>query len=500
MPIIYRPDPIGDALANILTSRSERDARKHNEEVAERKRKQKLTALGVGVVAGGLGGIALAPALGLGGSALAGAAIPGLEASLAATTLTGTGALLGGLGGASIGSRFAGQIADDDIAGALGTAATTTAGIVQNLEDQRVYGYTPTREEKAALGKAAIEAGTTLGAWEKAARQGGGTVGEQAGLAKRAVEQRQVEMAGDIAYEETTRRHQSNQEAARKSNEFDWVPDHAKLADVELQKQWIIENSRPPPGGGEPALAPDETTTLMAEAVAKEDFLLSNRVRVPRKAATITVPGLGDFKEGEARIVGEEQWEVLRQPKTGTPYIQRTPIQPVWMIDPNPVTAEAGKQAWMAKQLGEINGQKFKVKVDTDGRYTLDEVKQDQDEAKGMSYKDARAATAKEMEEVYPDTDSSGVLNPQAGLKKPIDPEELHRRTLKLMEQSKQGAQPPPAAPQSQAPSSASPELDAISGELQTMMGNYGDYDQMPPELQVQFDALIQRAKALGGN
>lgn len=184
MPIIYRPDPIGDALANILTSRSERDARQHNEEVARRHRQQRNTAIGVGAGLGAIGGLAL------GGATLASGGTLGIPA-LATATIP-TAAILPGLTGAALGGQIGGQLAAEDYVGALGTAAGTAKLGVDYADNQRRYGFQPTREDMAAMSAMAARAGTTVGELGKLADQTGTTIAQQLGYA------RQAEMGRDV--------------------------------------------------------------------------------------------------------------------------------------------------------------------------------------------------------------------------------------------------------------------------------------------------------------
>lgn len=162
---------------------------------AKRKKHQKNIALGIGAGAGAIGGLVLAPALGLAGAAAApgfGTVLaPGVGAATSTAlgtggVLSGIGAVTAGLAGANIGANIAGNLQEGDYGAALNTAATTAGGLNQAYQNQKLYGFQPTKEDRAALQHLAIKAGTSLGDLENKARQGHGTVAQQLGYAQQA--------------------------------------------------------------------------------------------------------------------------------------------------------------------------------------------------------------------------------------------------------------------------------------------------------------------------
>lgn len=209
MPIIYRPDALGDSITRYLSDQSAREAVRHEEELARRKKLQRTTAIAGGAVAGVVGGAFLAPALGLAGTAAApgfaagGTFIPGAAAT---TGILGSGGALG-LGGAlalgSAGASIGGAIADEDYVGALGTASNAYNTLDQAAEDQRTYGYRPSPAEKAHFVAAAGRAGTNIGAIRQLAAQQGISIPAALQQAQDYAVQQQSQQAYQTAYQET---------------------------------------------------------------------------------------------------------------------------------------------------------------------------------------------------------------------------------------------------------------------------------------------------------
>jgi len=133
---------LASGLAGLTQQQQQYEAELRARTAARKAYQRRLLTMGIGAGAGAIGGIALAPALGLGGSVAAGATIPGNAAlgigatSAGATTLTGTGALIGGLSGATAGATAAGQFLDGNVGAGLGALAAPVIGRLGQLEDR----------------------------------------------------------------------------------------------------------------------------------------------------------------------------------------------------------------------------------------------------------------------------------------------------------------------------------------------------------------------------
>lgn len=141
VPII--PTGIAYGLAGLTDRQRQLEEEAKRRKAARKAQQKKNLILGVGAGVGAVGGLALAPALGLGGSALAGstvgAGLPGAGiASVAATSLTGAGALIGGLGGAAIGATAASRFGEGDIAGGISSIASPIIGSLERQEARRL--------------------------------------------------------------------------------------------------------------------------------------------------------------------------------------------------------------------------------------------------------------------------------------------------------------------------------------------------------------------------
>src|SRR3972149_1063624 len=128
MPIIYRPDPIADFINQSLTNQAVKNQIEHERELAERKKRQKLTGVAVGAGLGGIGGLAL------GGASLAAGGTLGIPA-LATATIP-TSALVPGLTGLAAGANIGGRFADEDYAGAIGGLAPAGTPAVDYKEKE----------------------------------------------------------------------------------------------------------------------------------------------------------------------------------------------------------------------------------------------------------------------------------------------------------------------------------------------------------------------------
>lgn len=164
----------------------QQDEQRARQEAEQRRRRN--TMIG-GAVAGAAGGLLLAPALGLTGAAatIGSDAATATNFAIPATSgllgtgggiagFSGLGALTAGLTGASMGANLAGGIESGNIAGALGTAAQGAQSLLMAQDDQRMYGYQPTHQEKALIAHAALQAGTNIGDLSRSAMTGGTTV------------------------------------------------------------------------------------------------------------------------------------------------------------------------------------------------------------------------------------------------------------------------------------------------------------------------------------
>src|SRR3990172_622942 len=170
MPIIYRPDPIADFINQSLTNQAVKNQIEHERELAERKKQQRLTGIGIGAGLGAIGGLALG-----GASLAAGGTIPGTALPALATATIPTSALVPGLTGLSLGADIGGRFADEDYAGAITGLAQGGLAAVDYKENERLYGYQPSREGRASLAALAEKAGTTI----DALKQGPGTIAQK---------------------------------------------------------------------------------------------------------------------------------------------------------------------------------------------------------------------------------------------------------------------------------------------------------------------------------
>ncbi|MEE9598018.1 MAG: hypothetical protein V3V96_14690, partial [Acidiferrobacterales bacterium] len=96
----------------------------------------------------------------------------------------------GALTGASIAGGIAQQFMDDDIVGGVTTAANAAQRILQAQDDQKVYGFSPTPQERAALLRQQVKLGMDVGESRRKAMSGGPTVLNQMGDLR-------IEQAGD---------------------------------------------------------------------------------------------------------------------------------------------------------------------------------------------------------------------------------------------------------------------------------------------------------------
>lgn len=88
--------------------------------------------------------------------------------------------------GAAIGGQIRQQFGDGGTVGGdtMMTAAKAAAGIMQTMEDRKLYGYVPTGQEKKDLGQLALKYGTTLGQLAQVAKVSGGTIPEALQIAE----------------------------------------------------------------------------------------------------------------------------------------------------------------------------------------------------------------------------------------------------------------------------------------------------------------------------
>jgi hypothetical protein len=166
--IIERPPYLANAASQFVSDLQVRRLQDSIDEYNDRKKQQRNTAIGVGAIAGGIGGLAV------GGASLAAGGAYGIPA-LATATIP-TSAIIPGLTGAALGGQIGQQLAGEDYAGALGTAASAAQLGTEYVENQRTYGYQPSRDEKAMFARAAFASGSNLGAVREFAQQKGITV------------------------------------------------------------------------------------------------------------------------------------------------------------------------------------------------------------------------------------------------------------------------------------------------------------------------------------
>lgn len=177
------PDPGMQWLSDYTSRLQEERYRREQERAQEREAQQQRLIAGVGLGLGAVGGIAIAGAM----APAAVASASGMGALAAGTPITAAGTAAGlstagtisaGLTGAAVGGSIAQQFGAGDIAGGVSTAAGAARGLMQSMEDQRLYGYSPTKQERAQIATMALKAGMTMPQLKGMASQMGVTVPE----------------------------------------------------------------------------------------------------------------------------------------------------------------------------------------------------------------------------------------------------------------------------------------------------------------------------------
>jgi hypothetical protein len=163
------PNQQREALYRWMSVQQQQRYLEEQERARERAAQEQRTWVGVGAGLGAIGGLALAPAA-VASSASTGAA---LTATGASATMTG---LSYGLTGAAVGAQMGQQLGVGDYAGAVGTAAQTVQKVQQYQEDQAMYGYSPSQQERAMFARLALENGLDPGQIRFNAMQGGPTL------------------------------------------------------------------------------------------------------------------------------------------------------------------------------------------------------------------------------------------------------------------------------------------------------------------------------------
>jgi hypothetical protein len=120
----------------------------------------------------------------------------GIGGTAATAGLLGTGGAVG-LGGyltaGAVGAQLGGQLAGEDYAGAIGTAASAVNTIEQARRDQEIYGYQPTKEGRATTAALAAKAGISIDRAAQIAQQRGVTVDQVLAESQGAADDRAIE-------------------------------------------------------------------------------------------------------------------------------------------------------------------------------------------------------------------------------------------------------------------------------------------------------------------
>lgn len=175
------PDPRWQSFLDYVSRLQEERYRREQERAQEREAQKQRTIAGIGLGLGAVGGVAIAGAM----APAAVASASGMGALAAGTPMTAAGTAAGlstmgaisaGLTGAAVGGQMAQQFGAGDIAGGVTTAAGAARGVMQTMEDQKLYGYSPSPQERAAYAKLALKSGTSMGQLRGMALQSDSTI------------------------------------------------------------------------------------------------------------------------------------------------------------------------------------------------------------------------------------------------------------------------------------------------------------------------------------
>lgn len=143
----FEVDPLvtglGYGFGAFMQGMREKDQEEHDKAIAQRHKRQRNTAIGVGAGLGAVGGLALAGPLGLAGTAAQpaamamGASVPATAATEGALGFGGVGGLGAGLAGAAIGAQAGNAFATDDWAGGISAIANPVVNALAQQENRR---------------------------------------------------------------------------------------------------------------------------------------------------------------------------------------------------------------------------------------------------------------------------------------------------------------------------------------------------------------------------
>ena len=380
MPIILqRPDPLLDALTGYVNaqqnSRFQHDQRKREEKERDRQRNLQLGL----AAAAAVGGIIAAPALGLAGTAATAGFAPGAVGvgvvpaitGTAATsgllgaggTLSGLGAAYAGLQGASLGANLASGISSGNLAQPLSQAAGVVGGLVQQQQDRAVYGYNPSAQEKSAFAQAAVKAGTNIGALRQQAMQQGITLPQALAQAQQQAQQREISIAGDTAFAETSARLNATEQAAMMTRNYEYVPDDVAISALQEEKRGVITSMRQPPGGGEAQLNSEEGAVLLGDIDQRMQLALQGTLR-RRTAPEFALPNGATMTINQPTDVNGRMIVAEQEANGSVNWKQLGDAPPMWKSMPPGPERDASREAWARDELFTIDGKLFRETAD----------------------------------------------------------------------------------------------------------------------------------------
>lgn len=154
------PDPRWQSFLDYVSRLQEERYRREQERAQQREAQRGRAAILGGPVVGAIAGASGEQML-QGAMVTAGAAFGGIGG--AAAGLSGLQMIPAVLEGAATGAQVGQAFVGGDVAAGLATAAGAARGVMQTMEDQKLYGYSPTPQERAAYAKLALKSGTTMG-------------------------------------------------------------------------------------------------------------------------------------------------------------------------------------------------------------------------------------------------------------------------------------------------------------------------------------------------
>lgn len=447
---------LGYGFAGFMQGRREFQEEQARRTRARKAQQRKILTAGIGAGVGAGAGIALAPVLGLGGSVAAGADLGTSTAGY--TTLTGLGALEGGLGGAAVGAQAGSAFAEGDIAGGLGAIARPVIGALERQEARR-QGMADRAEDRTAR----LSDAMTLDRFrtDENLRQ----ASEASTIPTYGLPRAQATQAARAAYEaELGRQPRAGEDLGLPPP---YAPEYA-YGDIGGPGG----SGTPSAGGMGPPAPPDSGTPPMEENWGPGEYA-QLRDLYHRKSQKVDNP---KWRQSATEAEQAAEWNALanvkREIRPGmvprAPTMQERVRKNTWkdpvtgdtFYDPKETRISKASKASEQKHpfvyddpntgtSTEVNGDFGPVPGDRTGRMwrrTTNGIALDPPKAPATTkadqniptYLEARAQFVKEAgNRVYPDSDKE-----RAGEKIPLDTEEIHNGAMKIIESAKRAAGP----------------------------------------------------------